>query len=387
MKLRPLVLALAALALAACGSKESPAPAASDGTAAAGAAAGPIDTDDEKVLNIYNWSDYIAEDTISNFEKETGIKVTYDVFDSNELLENKLVAGNTGYDLVVPSLQYLARQVQAGVFQPLDKSRLSNWSHLDPAIMQRIATLDPDNAHAVNWLWGTTGIGYNEAKVKAALGDGVALDSWDVVFKPENLSKLKSCGVAVLDTPGELIPIALNYLGEDPNSFDEKVIAKGQALLSKVRPYITEFNSSEYINELANGDICLAVGWSGDVLQAAARAEEAKNGIVVKYVIPKEGAPMWFDMLAIPKDAKHPKNAHLFINYVMRPEVMAGISNYVAYANANKDSTPMVDKAVLENPSVYPPPETMAKLFTFAVLPPEVDRNYTRFWTKLKTGK
>jgi putrescine transport system substrate-binding protein len=388
MKLRPLVIALAALALAACGNKEAAAPAASaTPDAGATAATGPLDTDDEKVLNIYNWSDYIAEDTISNFEKETGIKVTYDVFDSNELLENKLVAGNTGYDLVVPSLQYLSRQVQAGVFQPLDKARLPNWSHLDPEIMARIATLDPDNAHAANWLWGTTGIGYNEAKVKAALGDGVALDSWDVVFKPGNLSKLKSCGVAVLDTPGELIPIALNYLGEDPNSFDEKVIAKGQALLSSVRPYITEFNSSEYINELANGDICLAVGWSGDVLQAAARAEEAKNGIVVKYTIPKEGAPMWFDMLAIPKDARHPKNAHLFINYVMRPEVMADISNYVAYANANKDSTPMVDKAVLDNPGVYPPPATMAKLFTFAVLPPEVDRNYTRFWTKLKTGK
>jgi putrescine transport system substrate-binding protein len=382
------VIALAALALAACGNKEAAAPAASaTPDAGATAASGPLDTDDEKVLNIYNWSDYIAEDTISNFEKETGIKVTYDVFDSNELLENKLVAGNTGYDLVVPSLQYLSRQVQAGVFQPLDKARLPNWSHLDPEIMARIATLDPDNAHAANWLWGTTGIGYNEAKVKAALGDGVALDSWDVVFKPGNLSKLKSCGVAVLDTPGELIPIALNYLGEDPNSFDEKVIAKGQALLSSVRPYITEFNSSEYINELANGDICLAVGWSGDVLQAAARAEEAKNGIVVKYTIPKEGAPMWFDMLAIPKDARHPKNAHLFINYVMRPEVMADISNYVAYANANKDSTPMVDKAVLDNPGVYPPPATMAKLFTFAVLPPEVDRNYTRFWTKLKTGK
>lgn len=388
MKLRPLVLALAALALAACGNKQGTAPAAT-ATPAAGAtaAAGPMDTDDEKVLNIYNWSDYIAEDTIANFEKETGIKVTYDVFDSNELLENKLVAGNTGYDLVVPSLQYLSRQVQAGVFQPLDKSRLPNWSHLDPEIMKRIATLDPDNAHAVNWLWGTTGIGYNEAKVKAALGDGVPLDSWDIVFKPENLSKLKSCGVAVLDTPGELIPIALNYLGEDPNSFDEKVIAKGQALLTSVRPYITEFNSSEYINELANGDICLAVGWSGDVLQAASRAEEAKNGIVVKYAIPKEGAPMWFDMMAIPKDAKHPKNAHLFLNYIMKPEVMAGISNYVAYANANKDSTPMVDKAVLDNPSVYPPADTMAKLFTFAVLPPDVDRNYTRFWTKLKTGK
>jgi putrescine transport system substrate-binding protein len=253
--------------------------------------------------------------------------------------------------------------------------------------LQRIAQRDPDPAHAVNWQWGTTGSGDTEAKVKAALGEGVALDSWDVVFKPENLSKLKGCGVAVLDTPGELIPIALNYLGEDPNSFDEKVIAKGQALLSSVRPYITEFNSSEYINELANGDICLAVGWSGDVLQAAARAEEAKNGIVVKFAIPKEGAPMWFDMMAIPKDAKHPKNAHLFLNYILRPEVMAGISNYVAYANANKDSVPMVDKAVLENPSVYPAPETMQKLFTFAVLPPEVDRNYTRFWTKLKTGK
>ena len=386
MKLRPLVLAIATLALAACGGKEPAAP-ATTGAEPAGGATTAVDTDDEKVLNIYNWSDYIAEDTIANFEKETGIKVTYDVFDSNELLENKLVAGNTGYDLVVPSLQYLSRQVQAGVFQPLDKSRLPNWKHLDPAIMQRIATLDPDNAHAVNWLWGTTGIGYNEAKVKAALGEGAPLDSWDLVFKPEYISKLKGCGVAVLDTPGELIPIALNYLGEDPNSFDEKVIAKGQALLNSVRPYITEFNSSEYINELANGDICLAVGWSGDVLQAAARAEEAKNGIVVKFAIPKEGAPMWFDMMAIPKDAKHPKNAHLFIDYIMRPEVTAAISNYVAYANANKDATPLVDKAVLENPSVYPPPATMAKLFTFAVLPPEVDRNYTRFWTKLKTGK
>jgi putrescine transport system substrate-binding protein len=390
MKLRPILPALLVVALAAaCGKKETPAApgAPADTGATPTAAAGPLDTDDEKVLNIYNWSDYIAEDTIANFEKETGIKVTYDVFDSNELLENKLVAGNTGYDIVVPSIQYLARQVQAGVFQPLDKSKLPNWNHLDPEIMARIATLDPDNAHAVNWLWGTTGIGYNEAKVKEALGEGAPVDSWDLVFKPENISKLKGCGVAVLDTPGELLPIALNYLGEDPNSFDEKVIAKGQALMTSIRPYITEFNSSEYINELANGDICLAVGWSGDVLQAAARAEEAKNGIVVKYSLPKEGAPMWFDMLAIPKDAKHPKNAHLFINYIMRPEVMAGISNYVAYANANKDSTPLVDKAILENPSVYPTPEVMQKLFTFAVLPPEVDRNYTRFWTKLKTGR
>ena len=381
MKPRIPLLALAALLLGACG-REPAAPAAPAAPATAGAPAA-----EEKVLNIYNWSDYIGEDTIARFEKETGIQVTYDVFDSNELLEAKLVSGNTGYDLVVPSLQYLARQVQAGVFQPLDKSRFKNYGNLDPAIMARIAKLDPGNAHAINWLWGTTGIGYNVAKVKAALGEGAPVDSWDIVFKPEYVSRLKGCGVAVLDTPGELVPIALNYLGEDPNSFDPAVIARAEALLARVRPYITEFNSSEYINELANGDICLAVGWSGDVFQAAARARDAKNGIEVKYDIPKEGAPMWFDMMAIPKDAKHPGNAHLFMDFVMRPDVMAGISNAVQYANANKASTPLVDKAVLDNPDVYPPPDVMDKLFTFAVLPPDVDRRYTRLWTKLKTGK
>ncbi len=383
MKLRTLTFVLAAVLLGAC-SKEAAAPAAP--TASAGTSA-PAAGEEEKVLNIYNWSDYIAEDTIKNFEKETGIKVTYDVFDSNELLEAKMVSGNTGYDLVVPSIQYLARQVQAGVFQPLDKSKLTNYGNLDPDIMAIIAKLDPDNAHALNWLWGTTGIGYNVAKVKAALGDKAPVDSWDMVFKVENISKLKGCGVAVLDTPGELIPIALNYLHEDPNSTDEAVIRKAEALLTQVRPYITEFNSSEYINELANGDICMAVGWSGDVFQAKSRAEEAKNGIEVNYNIPKEGAPMWFDMIAIPKDAKHPNNAHLFLNYILRPDVMAGISNYVAYANANKASTPLVDKAVLDNPGVYPTPDTMKKLFTFAVVPPDTDRLYTRIWTKLKTGK
>jgi putrescine transport system substrate-binding protein len=370
----------AVLLLAACG-KDASAPSAEQAATAAAPAA------EEKVLNIYNWSDYIAEDTIANFEQETGIKVVYDVFDSNELVEAKLVSGNTGYDLVVPSLQYLARQVQAGVFQPLDKSKLSNYGNLDPEIMARIATLDPDNQYALNWLWGTTGIGYNVDKVKQALGDSAPVDSWDLVFKPENISKLKGCGVAVLDTPQELLTTALNYLGEDPNSFDEAVIAKAEALMTSIRPYITEFNSSEYINELANGDICLAVGWSGDVFQAKSRAEEAGNGVNVAYVIPKEGAPMWFDMMAIPKDAKHPNNAHLFLNYILRPEVMAAISNAVQYASANKASIPLVDKAVLENSGVYPAPETMHKLFTFAVMPPEVDRMFTRIWTKLKTGK
>jgi putrescine transport system substrate-binding protein len=381
MKLRTPLLVLATLLLGAC-SREAAAPAGSAATPAA-ASTGP----EEKVLNIYNWSDYIGEDTIANFEKETGIKVTYDVFDSNSLLETKLMSGNTGYDLVVPSLQYLSRQVQAGVFQPLDKSLLKNTGNLDSVIMARIATLDPGNAHAINWLWGTTGIGYDVAKVTAALGEGAPVDSWSIVFKPEFVSKLKGCGVAVLDAPDEMIPIALNYLGEDPNSTDPAVIEKAGALLATVRPYITEFNSSEYINELANGDICLAVGWSGDIGQAAARAEEAKNGIQVKFNIPKEGAPMWFDMIAIPKDAKHPKNAHLFLDYIMRPDVMAGISNAVQYANANKASTPLVDKEVLDNPNVYPPKAVMDKLFTFAVLPPDVDRQYTRLWTKLKTGK
>ena len=385
MKLRTLGFTIAAVLLAACNQAPPAATGTASGTAPAAAPAAPAA--EEKVLNIYNWSDYIGENTIKNFEKETGIKVTYDTFDSNEILEAKLVSGNTGYDLVVPSVQYLARQVQAGVFQPLDKSKLTNYGNLDPEIMARIAKLDPDNKYALNWQWGTTGIGYNEAKIQKALGANAPVNSWDLVFKPENISKLKSCGVAVLDTPGELLPIALNYLGEDPNSFDEKVIEKGEALLMKVRPYITEFNSSEYINEMANGDICLAVGWSGDIFQAANRATEAKNGNVIKYSIPKEGAPMWFDMIAIPKDAKHPNNAHLFLNYILRPEVMADITNYVQYANANKAASALVDKEILNNPNVYPTPDMMKKLFTFAVLPADVDRIYTRFWTKLKTGK
>ena len=385
MKLHPLGLCLAGLLLAACG-KDAPAPAADTAPAASTpepVAAAPAE---EKVLNIYNWSDYIAEDTIANFEKETGIKVAYDVFDSNELLEAKLVSGNTGYDLVVPSLQYLARQVAAGVFQPLDKSKLTNYGNLDPQIMSRIALLDPENKYALNWLWGTTGIGYNVDKVKAALGENAPVDSWDLVFKVENISKLKDCGVSVLDTPQELLTVALNYLGEDPNSFDEAVIAKAEALMTQIRPYITKFHSSQYIDELANGDICLAVGWSGDVFQAQARAEEAKNGVNIAYNIPKEGAPMWFDMIAIPKDAKHPGNAHLFLNYILRPDVMAAISNSVQYASANKASLPMVDAEVLSNPGIYPTPEAAGKLFTFAVLPPDTDRLFTRIWTKLKTG-
>ncbi|UBB23869.1 polyamine ABC transporter substrate-binding protein [Pseudoxanthomonas beigongshangi] len=375
MKFRALTIALAAAgALAACGG-------GGDGEKKAAKAA------DEKVVNVYNWSDYIAEDTIPNFEKQTGIKVTYDVFDSDEMVETKLLAGSSGYDVVVPSLSFLGRQIQAGVFLPLDKSKIPNLKNVDPKLLERIALQDPGNQYAVPYLWGTSGIGYNEDKVKAAFGNTDVTGSWDLVFKPENLSKLKDCGVTVLDTPSELIPIALNYLGEDPHSFDPKVIDKAAALLKGIRPYIRNFHSSSYINDLANGDVCLVVGWSGDVIQARDRADEAENGVHIGYSIPKEGAPQWFDMMAIPKDAKHVDNAYAFINNMLDPKVAAANTNFVTYPNAVPASKPMIEPSIANDPTIYPPAEVDAKLFTFAVLPPEVDRQYTRIWTELKTGK
>lgn len=377
MNARMSVLFLA-LVLAGCGGEPPP---DANGTAAAPAPPG------DKVLNVYNWSDYIGEDTIADFEAETGIKVTYDVFDSNEVLEAKLMAGNTGYDIVVPSLTFLSRQIQAGVFQEIDKSRLKNYGNLDPAFMALLASNDPGNLHSLPYLWGTTGIGYNVAKVTEALGEDAPVDSWALVFEPENLAKLKGCGVAFLDTPSEIIPPVLQYLGEPPNSFDEAVIQKGVDRLRQLRPHITYFHSSQFINDLANGDICVAVGWSGDIIQAQTRAAEAGKGVEVAYSIPKEGAPMWFDMLAIPKDANNVDNAYLFLDYLLRPEVMADIQNYVMYASANQAALPLVDEAVLNDPGIYPDEDTKAKLFTLAVLPPEVDRLFTRHWTALKTGQ
>ncbi len=374
MKLRVLTVFIAACALVACGDKGE-----KDGAA--------TQASEAKTVNVYNWSDYIAEDTLPNFEKATGIKVTYDVFDSDEMVETKLLAGSSGYDVVVPSLSFLGRQIQAGVFLPLDKSKIPNLKNVDPELLKRIALQDPGNQYAVPYLWGTSGIGYNVDKVKAAFGTTDVANSWDLVFKPENLSKLKDCGVTLLDTPSELIPIALNYLGEDPHSFDPATIDKAAALLKSIRPYVRNFHSSSYINDLANGDVCLVVGWSGDVIQARDRAEEAENGVNIAYSIPKEGAPQWFDMMAIPKDAKHVDNAYAFINYMLDPKVAAANTNFVTYPNAVPASKPMVDKSIAEDPTIYPPAEVDAKLFTFAVLPPEVDRQYTRIWTELKTGR
>ena len=378
MKLRVLGLSIAVCLLAACGGKSDSGAASGDGKSGG---------DDDKTLNVYNWSDYIAENTIPDFEKKSGVKVVYDVFDSNEMVETKLLAGSSGYDIVVPTLNFLGRQIQAGVFQKLDKSKIPNLANLDPEMMKRIALQDPGNEYAVPYMWGTTGIGYNVDKVKAAFGNTDVTNSWDLVFKPENIAKLKGCGVTLLDTPSELIPITLNYLGEDPNSQDPAVIDKAAALLKTIRPYVTNFHSSQYIDSMATGNTCLVVGWSGDIIQARDRAEEAKNGVKIAYSIPKEGAPLWFDMLAIPKDAKHVESANAFINHLLEPQVAADNTNFVSYPNAVPKSTPLVEKAISGDPTIYPPPDVAAKLFTYAIIPPDVDRQYTRIWTQLKTGR
>jgi putrescine transport system substrate-binding protein len=338
-------------------------------------------------LFIYNWSDYIAEDTIAQFEAETGIKVTYDVFDSNEVLEAKLLAGSTGYDLVVPSLEFLGRQIPARVFQPIDRAKLSNYGNLDPKLLERIAENDAGNRYAVPYLWGTTGIGYNVGKIAELFGEDFEVDSWDLVFNPEYASKIAQCGLTMLDSAFEMIPVALNYIDEDPNSFDPKAIEKAQAVLMPVRPHVRYFHSSQYISDLANGDICVAVGWSGDVFQAMDRAEEAERGVEVDYAIPEEGAPIWFDMLAIPADARNVDNAHLFIDYLLRPEVMASITDYVAYANPVPASREFMDEEIRDNPDIYPPEEVMERLFGLKTKPRAVDRTYTRIWTRVRTGR
>jgi putrescine transport system substrate-binding protein len=342
----------------------------------------------EKVVHIYNWSDYVPPNLVKNFEKDTGIKVIYDVFDSNEVLEAKLSAGNTGYDIVVPSASpFFARQIQAGIYQPLDKQKLPNYKNLNKKLLAKIAGVDPNNQYGIPYLWGTTGIGYNVEKVKAALGPNVKLDSWDVFFKPEHLAKLKDCGVSVLDAPNEILSIALRYLGKNPNSVDPKDYQEdAKKLLLSIRPYITYFHSSQYINDLANGDICLAIGWSGDVFQASKRANESGKGIKINYFIPKEGTVVFFDMMAIPKDAKNVDNALAFLNYMMRPQVAADATNFLSYANANQASDHLILPAIFDNPNIYPPQSVQDKLYVMEVLPPQINRVITRTWVTVKTG-
>ncbi|KMM95729.1 MULTISPECIES: polyamine ABC transporter substrate-binding protein [Pseudomonas] len=337
-------------------------------------------------VHIYNWSDYIAPTTLGDFEKATGIKPVYDVFDSNETLEGKLLAGRTGYDVVVPSNHFLGKQIKAGAFQKLDKSQLPNYSNLDPALLKRLEQNDPGNLYAVPYLWGTNGIGYNVDKVKEVLGVDT-IDSWDVVFKPENMKKLQSCGVAFLDSADEMLPTVLNYLGKDANSTNPKDYKEAEKTLMSVRPYVTYFHSSKYISDLANGNICVAIGFSGDVFQAKARAEEAKKGVNIAYIVPKEGGALWFDMLAIPKDSSNVKQAHTFINYLLKPEVIAQVSDYVGYANPNPAADKVMDESIRTDEAVYPTQAVLDKTYVSTELPPKVQRLMTRTWTKVKTGK
>lgn len=346
--------------------------------------ASPAFAQEEPVLNVYNWSDYIADDTIANFEAETGIKVNYDVYDNNEIVDAKLLAGNSGYDIVVPTGNFLERQVKAGLLLPLDKSKLPNLSNLDPAVMAVAAEHDPDNAHSVPYMTFTIGLGYNVEKVTEALGADVAIDSWDILFKPENAEKLAGCGIALLDSPSEVMGTVLHYIGLDANSESEEDLAKAEAALTAVKPYIRYFHSSQYIDDLANGEICLALGYSGDIFIAA---DNAAEGVEVGYVIPKEGAATLMDLLAIPADAPHPDNAHKFINYIMQPEVVAAITDYVFYANPNLAATEFVSEEVKGNPGIYPPAETVANAFALTAHSPEFEEVLTRTWTRIKTGQ
>ena len=352
-------------------------------TAAAALVAGTAVAEE---VRVYNWSDYIDEALLTKFEEETGIDLVYDVFDSNEVLETKMLAGGSGYDVVVPSGTFLQRQIEAGAFQQLDFAKLSNAGNLWDVIKDRTEQYDPGNAYSINYMWGSTGIAVNTGKVAEVLGDNAPIGSLALLFEPANMEKLATCGVHFLDAPTEMIPAALAYLGEDPNSHDPDVIAKAEPILAAVRPYVLKFHSSEYINALANGDICAAFGWSGDVLQARDRAWEADNGVEIAYNAPSEGALMWFDQMAIPADAPNPEAAHIFLNFIMDAQNMADASNYVYFANGNLASQPLLAEDVIGDPAIYPDEATLQNLYTTTPYDAKVQRVVTRMWTKIKSG-
>jgi putrescine transport system substrate-binding protein len=340
----------------------------------------------ERVVNFYNWSDYIDPTVLDDFSKETGIKVRYDTFDSNDTLEAKLLAGKSGYDVVVPTGYFLAQQIAAGIFQKLDKSKLPNLVNTWPEIAKDLATYDPGNLYAVNYMWGTTGIGYNVKAVRQALGPQAAIDSWGDVFEPDRIAKFKDCGVHLLDSSDDVMSAALHYLHLDPNSSDPADLEKAADLLTKIRPYVRKFHSSEYLNALATGEICLAVGFSGDVKQAQKRAAEAKADVEIGYAIPKEGAQLWFDNLAIPNDAPHVAAAHALIDYLLKPEVAAKNSNFISYANGNLVSQKFINPSILDDRTIYPDAATMARLYTIVAHDQKTQRLVNRLWTRIKTG-
>jgi putrescine transport system substrate-binding protein len=345
----------------------------------------------QRVVNFYNWSNYMAPGVLEDFTKETGIKVVYDTFDANETLETRLLAGKSGYDVVVPTAYFLQRQIEAKIFQPLDKSKIPNLANAWPEVTQRLGTYDPGNTYAANYMWGTTGIGYNIDAVQKILGPDAkietAMDSWDIVFNADKISKFKDCGIHMLDSADDILPAALTWLGLDPNSTKQADLEKAAAAVAKVVPYVRKFHSSEYLSALATGEICLVVGWSGDIMQARSRAEESKNGIRIGYSIPKEGAQMFFDNLAIPADAQHVAEAYELINYLYRPDVAAKNSNFLSYANGNLASQKLIDPKVLNDKGVYPDAAIMKTLFVITARDPATQRIINRLWTRVKTGQ
>ena len=342
---------------------------------------------DDRTVNFYNWSSYMAPGVLEDFTRETGIKVVYDTFDANETLETRLLAGKSGYDVVVPTAYFLQRQIKANVFQKLDKSKLPNLANAWPVVTARLAIYDPDNQYAANYMWGTTGIGYNVKTIESILGPGVAIDSWDVVFKPESLARFKECGVHMLDSPDDIFPAALSYLGLDPNSTKQADLDRAADLVSKIRPFVRKFHSSEYLNALATGEICLVVGWSGDIMQARSRAAEAKNGVAIGYTIPKEGGQMFFDNLSIPADARNVKEAYELINFLYRPDIAARNSDFLSYANGNLASQKLLDPKILNDKNIYPDDAMLAKLFVITARDPATQRLINRLWTRVKTGR
>jgi putrescine transport system substrate-binding protein len=340
-----------------------------------------------RVVNFYNWSDYIDPAVLDDFSRETSIKVRYDTFDSNDTLEAKLLAGKSGYDVVVPTGYFLARQIAAGVFQKLDKSKLPNLVNAWPEIADHLAGYDPGNQYAVNYMWGTTGIGYNAKAARDILGPDAAIDSWADVFEADKIARFKDCGIHLLDSSDDIMPAALHYLHLDPNSSAPDDLQKATDLLVKIRPYVRKFHSSEYLNALATGEICFVVGFSGDIKQAQKRAAQGKGGVVIGYAIPKEGAQLWFDNLAIPKDAPDVAEAHALINYLLRPDVAAKNTNLVSYANGNLASQKFVDKSILDDRTIYPDAATMAKLYTITAHDQKTQRLINRLWTRIKTGR
>jgi putrescine transport system substrate-binding protein len=377
--LRKIAATAAFALLCGCGAHHQSGAASAPGAGPAG------DYDREKILNIYSGMDYIAPDTVADFEKETGIKVRYDTFDNNEVLETKLLTGHTNYDIVVPTENYFDRQLRAGVYRKLDKDAIPNLKNADPEIMRRMTVHDPGNLYAVPYMWSTTGLGYDVDKIRARLGADVP-DGWGLLFDPRNAEKLKDCGIAIVDSPLEVFESAIIFLGHDPNRRDPQDVAAASEVLRKIRPFVNRIEP-DLIPPLAGGEICLALAWSGDVEAARNRAKEASTAANVAYLIPREGALMTLDMIGIPADAPHPKNAEIWMNYLLRPDVTAKITNYIKYPNGNAASLSLVDPAIRSDASVYPDAATRARLVTHTAASLEYSRLVTREWTRFRTGE